>query len=53
MLSLSTIFIQILILPAIVFALFVHASKTQRYIALGIVVLRMAFNAFMEWGKLS
>ena len=51
-LSLGACFVPVLILPAIVYALFVHASKGQRYIAIAIVILRMIANVALESSKL-
>jgi len=47
-LSLGACFIPILTLPAIIYALLVHASKGQRYFAIAIVVLRMIAIVIFE-----
>lgn len=51
-LSLLTCFVPVLILPAIIYALVVHASRSQRYIALAIVVMRMIVNVVVEMNRL-
>ena len=53
LLSLAACFIPILIVPAIIYALFFNAPRTQRYLALAIVLARIAFNVIIEWVKLS
>ena len=52
LLSLGACFVPILTLPAIIYALFVHASKGQRYTAIAIVVLRMIVTVAIERSKL-
>ena len=51
-LSFGACFVPVLILPTIIYALFVRASKGQRYIAIAIVVLRMIANVVLETSKL-
>ena len=52
LLSIGAWVIPILILPAIIYALFVHASKGQRWLALAVVFAKMITNVVMELSKL-